>query len=142
MGCLYCPPDYTVSRCRRPVACTASDPITNCFHGLCSVVGAGVGGIVSGLICLLTEGTEENISVDRDSCSLERRRQLFVLNCGHFLLQKQAMLVRQLEEELRMRMRNPSVELQQQMEMLFAENEHLTREIAILRETIKVGLCL
>lgn len=51
------------------------------------------------------------------------------------------MLVRQLEEELRMRMRNPSVELQQQMEMLFAENEHLTREIAILRETIKVGLC-
>jgi hypothetical protein len=52
------------------------------------------------------------------------------------------MLVRQLEEELRMRMRNPSVELQQQMEMLFAENEHLTREIAILRETIKVGFCL
>jgi hypothetical protein len=55
------------------------------------------------------------------------------------VLQKQAMLVRQLEEELRMRMRNPSVELQQQMEMLFGENEHLTREIAILRETIKVG---
>ena len=52
------------------------------------------------------------------------------------------MLVRQLEEELRMRMRNPSVELQQQMEMLFGENEHLTREIAILRETIKVGFCL
>ena len=52
------------------------------------------------------------------------------------------MLVRQLEEELRMRMRNPSVELQQQVEILFAENEHLTREIAILRETIKVGLCL
>jgi regulator of replication initiation timing len=50
------------------------------------------------------------------------------------------MLVRQLEEELRMRMRNPSAELQQQMEMLFAENEHLTREIAILRETIKVGV--
>lgn len=55
------------------------------------------------------------------------------------LPQKQAMLVRQLEEELRMRMRNPSVEMQQQMEMLFAENEHLTREIAILRETIKVS---
>ena len=51
------------------------------------------------------------------------------------------MLVRQLEEELRMRMRNPSVEMQQQMEMLFGENEHLTREIAILRETIKVGSC-
>jgi hypothetical protein len=57
-------------------------------------------------------------------------------------LQKQAMLVRQLEEELRMRMRNPSVEMQQQMEMLFTENEHLTREIAILRETIKVSILL
>ena len=51
------------------------------------------------------------------------------------------MLVRQLEEELRMRMRNPSVEMQQQMEMLYNENEHLTREIAILRETIKVSDC-
>lgn len=48
------------------------------------------------------------------------------------------MLVRQLEEELRLRMRGPSLEMQQQMEVLFAENEHLTREIAILRETIKV----
>lgn len=52
--------------------------------------------------------------------------------------QKQAMLVRQLEEELRMRMRQPSIEVQQQMETLYAENEHLTREIAILRDTIKV----
>ena len=48
------------------------------------------------------------------------------------------MLVRQLEEELRLRMRGPSLEMQQQMEVLYAENEHLTREIAILRETIKV----
>lgn len=47
------------------------------------------------------------------------------------------MLVRQLEEELRMRMRGPSIEMQQQMEVLFQENEHLTREIAILRDTIK-----
>lgn len=53
--------------------------------------------------------------------------------------QKQAMLVRQLEEELRMRMRQPSLELQQQIETLYAENEHLTREIAILRDTIKVS---
>ncbi|XP_046662915.1 ELKS/Rab6-interacting/CAST family member 1-like [Homalodisca vitripennis] len=53
---------------------------------------------------------------------------------------KQAMLVRQLEEELRLRMRGPSLEMQQQMEVLFAENEHLTREIAILRETIKRSL--
>jgi chromosome segregation ATPase len=51
--------------------------------------------------------------------------------------QKQAMLVRQLEEELRMRMRGPSIEMQQQMEALYQENEHLTREIAILRDTIK-----
>lgn len=48
------------------------------------------------------------------------------------------MLVRQLEEELRMlRMRGPSLEMQQQMEILLQENEHLTREIAILRDTIK-----
>ena len=52
--------------------------------------------------------------------------------------QKQAMLVRQLEEELRMRMRQPSIEVQQQIETMYAENEHLTREIAILRDTIKV----
>lgn len=47
-------------------------------------------------------------------------------------------MVRQLEEELRMRMRGPSVEVQQQIEVLYNENEHLTREIAILRDTIKV----
>lgn len=55
------------------------------------------------------------------------------------MLQKQAMLVRQLEEELRLRMRNPSIEMQAQMDSLFAENEHLTREVAILRETIRVS---
>lgn len=49
------------------------------------------------------------------------------------------MLVRQLEEELRMRMRQPNIEMQQQMEAIYAENEHLTREIAILRDTIKVS---
>lgn len=49
------------------------------------------------------------------------------------------MLVRQLEEELRMRMRGPSIEMQQQMEAMYQENEHLTREIAILRDTIKVN---
>lgn len=49
------------------------------------------------------------------------------------------MLVRQLEDELRLRMRQPAPELQQQLEQLFAENEHLQREIAILRDTIKVG---
>lgn len=57
-------------------------------------------------------------------------------------VQKQAMLVRQLEEELRMRMRQPNIEMQQQMEAIFAENEHLTREIAILRDTIKVYIHL
>jgi len=58
----------------------------------------------------------------------------------YFVLQKQSMMVRQLEEELRMRMRGPSVEIQQQMEVLYNENEHLTREIAILRDTIKVNI--
>lgn len=47
------------------------------------------------------------------------------------------MLVRQLEEELRMRMRQPNLEMQQQMEAIYAENEHLQRELSILRETIK-----
>ncbi|EDS45874.1 rab6-interacting protein 2/elks/erc/cast [Culex quinquefasciatus] len=47
------------------------------------------------------------------------------------------MLVRQLEEELRLRMRAPNIEMQQQMEALYAENEHLQREISILRDTIK-----
>ena len=63
------------------------------------------------------------------------------LTCWHdiLVLQKQSMMVRQLEEELRMRMRGPSVEMQQQMEVLYNENEHLTREIAILRDTIKVS---
>ena len=37
-------------------------------------------------------------------------------------------------------MRGPSIEMQQQMEVLYQENEHLTREIAILRDTIKVRM--
>ena len=49
------------------------------------------------------------------------------------------MLVRQLEEELRLRMRNPNIEMQAQMDALFSENEHLTREVSILRETIRVS---
>lgn len=56
-------------------------------------------------------------------------------------IQKQAMLVRQLEEELRMRMRQPNLEMQQQMEAIYAENEHLQRELSILRETIKELEC-
>lgn len=48
------------------------------------------------------------------------------------------MLIRQLEEELRLRLRQPAPELQQQLESIFAENEHLQRELAILRDTIKV----
>lgn len=34
-------------------------------------------------------------------------------------------------------MRQPNIEMQQQMEAIYAENEHLQREIAILRDTIK-----
>uniref|UniRef100_A0A0P4VPP1 ELKS/RAB6-interacting/CAST family member 1 n=1 Tax=Scylla olivacea TaxID=85551 RepID=A0A0P4VPP1_SCYOL len=53
-------------------------------------------------------------------------------------LQKQAMLVRQLEDELRhQKARGLSVEVQSQLENLSTENDHLTREVAILRETIK-----
>lgn len=64
---------------------------------------------------------------------------LFPSFFSHSCMQKQAMLVRQLEEELRMRMRQPNIEMQQQMEAIYAENEHLQREIAILRDTIKVS---
>lgn len=41
-----------------------------------------------------------------------------------------------------MRMRGPSIEIQQQMEAMYQENDHLTREIAILRDTIKVMLLM
>jgi cell division protein FtsB len=68
---------------------------------------------------------------------LNQQRKTFFF--WQIYLQKQAMLVRQLEEELRLRMRAPNIEMQQQIEALYAENEHLTREIAILRDTIKVN---
>ncbi|ODM86693.1 ERC protein 2 [Orchesella cincta] len=62
--------------------------------------------------------------------------QLKLLNSEN---QKQALLVRQLEEELRLRTLRggASLEMQRQMEALITENEHLVREIRILRETIK-----
>lgn len=60
--------------------------------------------------------------------------------CLSASFQKQAMLVRQLEEELRhQKTRGLSVEVQSQLENLSTENDHLTREVAILRETIKVS---
>lgn len=40
-----------------------------------------------------------------------------------------------------MRMRQPNLEMQQQMEAIYAENEHLQRELSILRETIKELEC-
>ena len=66
------------------------------------------------------------------------------MNWAHFFAlvvveQKQAMLVRQLEEELRMRsLQNPSHEVRHQVEAMYAENDHLSREVSILRETVKV----
>ena len=64
----------------------------------------------------------------------------FLFPCCRAPIKKQAMLVRQLEEELRMRsMQNPSHEIRQQVEAMYAENEHLSREVAILRETVKVS---
>lgn len=50
------------------------------------------------------------------------------------------MMVRQLEEELRLRSRESALGNHKQMEALMTENEHLTREVAILRETIKVNI--
>ncbi|GIY27804.1 hypothetical protein CEXT_151331 [Caerostris extrusa] len=56
---------------------------------------------------------------------------------------KQAALIRQLEEELRLsHMRNPDAEVQQHLEALYNEKEHMTKEIFLLRETIKVAFLL
>lgn len=52
--------------------------------------------------------------------------------------QKQGALVRQLEEELRLaHMRNPDQEIQQHIDALYSEKEHMSKEIYLLRETIK-----
>lgn len=55
--------------------------------------------------------------------------------------QKQTALIRQLEEELRIAhmQRNPDAELQSHLDALYAEKDHMTKEIFLLRETIKVG---
>ena len=65
---------------------------------------------------------------------------LYITNLG-FFPQKQAGLIRQLEEELRTRGgKNPAVvELQQQLDQFYVENDHLTRENTILKETVKVS---
>ena len=56
------------------------------------------------------------------------------------MLQKQAMLIRQLEDELRIsHMRNPDVDVQQQIDALCTEKEHMGKEIYLLRETIRVS---
>ena len=52
--------------------------------------------------------------------------------------QKQSALIRQLEEELRLaHMRNPDQEIQQHIDALYSEKEHMSKEIYLLRETIK-----
>ena len=59
-----------------------------------------------------------------------------------FSLQKQAMLVRQLEEEVvktRQQAKETNPEIKAHIEALQIENDHLTREIAILKETIRVS---
>ena len=58
-----------------------------------------------------------------------------------FVFQKQAMLVRQLEEEVvksRQHAKETNPEIKAHIEALQIENDHLTREVAILKETIKV----
>ena len=62
-----------------------------------------------------------------------------------FLFQKQAMLVRQLEEEVvksRQYAKETNPEIKAHIEALQIENDALTREIAILKETIKVRTAL
>lgn len=57
------------------------------------------------------------------------------------LFQKQAMLVRQLEEEVvktRQHAKETNPEIKAHIEGLQVENDHLTREVAILKETTKV----
>ncbi len=57
------------------------------------------------------------------------------------IFQKQAMLVRQLEEEVvksRQHAKETNPEIKAHIEALQVENDHLTREVAILKETIKV----
>lgn len=56
--------------------------------------------------------------------------------------QKQAMLVRQLEEEVvktRAHAKETNPEVKAHIEGLQIENDHLTREVAILKETVKVS---
>ena len=60
-----------------------------------------------------------------------------------FYLQKQAMLVRQLEDEVvkaKTHASQTNPEVKAHLEALQVENDHLSREIAILRETVKVKL--
>ena len=57
------------------------------------------------------------------------------------IFQKQAMLVRQLEEEVvktRAHAKETNPEIKAHIEGLQMENDHLTREVAILKETTKV----
>ena len=65
-----------------------------------------------------------------------------LLNTSISILQKQAMLVRQLEEEVvktRQHAKETNPEIKAHIEGLQLENDHLTREVAILKETIKVS---
>ena len=60
----------------------------------------------------------------------------------NFIFQKQAMLVRQLEEEVvktRAHAKETNPEIKAHIEGLQMENDHLTREVAILKETTKVS---
>ena len=50
-------------------------------------------------------------------------------------------MIRQLEEELRIaNMRNPDHDVQQHLDALYMEKEHMSKEIYLLRETNKVCL--
>lgn len=52
-------------------------------------------------------------------------------------------MIRQLEEELRIaNMRNPDHDVQQHLDAIYMEKEHMSKEIYLLRETNKVILIL
>ena len=74
-------------------------------------------------------------------CNQKYNREIRLILFYIYCFQKQAMLVRQLEEEVvktRAHAKETQPEIKHHIEGLQMENDHLTREVAILKETTKV----
>lgn len=72
------------------------------------------------------------------ACTIYQKLSYELAQFPFDVLQKQNALMQQLEEELRLsHLRNPEADIQH-LEALYAEKEHMTKEIYLLRETIKV----